>query len=240
MRRSTPDVEPTTNLHLEYARAVASLSLEAIERRIGALDPFATDARRARFASVLDARIASITVLLDSMHDPYNGAAVVRSCDVFGIARLHVIERKEPFVASRAVSRGSEQWVDVIPHPSGVAAADSLEARGFTLIATHPEGTLTPSELRDLSGPLALVLGNERDGIEPGLQARCAHTVRVPMRGFAESLNVSVTTAILLHELTRDRPGDLPPLDRAQLYLRGLLQTVPRATEILEATDLRL
>jgi tRNA (guanosine-2'-O-)-methyltransferase len=80
---------------------------------------------------------------------------------------------------------------------------------------------------------LGLVLGNEREGIHEDLAAACSARVRVPMRGFVESLNVSVTAAILLHAATRGRQGDLDPGTLMRLYARGLYLSVPRASDIL-------
>lgn len=240
MRRSTQNVERVAAMFGGFARAVAQLSEGEVARRIELLEPLVTEARRARLESVIGARIASITVLLDSLHDPFNGAAVLRSCDVFGIAKLHVIERAETFLASKSVSRGSEQWVDVVTHASGDEAISELRGAGFQLVAASADGELTPEELRAETRPIALVAGNERDGIAANVRSRCDKTVRVAMRGFAESLNVSVTTAILLHELTKGRPGDLSELERARLKLRGLLQSIGRSVEILDANCLAL
>jgi tRNA (guanosine-2'-O-)-methyltransferase len=100
-------------------------------------------------------------------------------------------------------------------------------------VATHPEGELVPEDLASIP-KVALVLGNERVGIAPDVRAACTRAVRVPMSGFVESLNVSVTTAILLFAATRGRKGDLDEATRRFLYARGLLLTVPRAEERLE------
>jgi tRNA (guanosine-2'-O-)-methyltransferase len=150
------------------------------------------------------------------------------------VQRLHVVERIEGFLASNTVARGSERWVDVRTYPAVDAAVAALAASGHELLATHPEGDLLPHDLAGIARP-ALVLGNERTGIARELRAACRHSVRIPMRGFAESLNVSVTAAILLQHATRDRPGDLSADERALLYARALVLTVPHASEILAA-----
>ncbi len=208
------------------------------EEVIAALEPLATEQRVARIKKVLDDRLQSVTVVVDSLHDPHNGAAIVRSCDAFGLQYFHAIERHEPFAAASAVSRGSQKWVDVVRHQSPTACVNALRQRGFALVATHPEGDLIPEDLAKLP-KVALVLGNERDGIAPDLRAGCTHAVRVPMVGFVESLNVSVTTAILLYAATRGREGDLPEDIKRALYARGLYQTIQRADEHLEAVRLR-
>jgi tRNA (guanosine-2'-O-)-methyltransferase len=206
------------------------------EEVIAALEPLATEQRAARLKKVIGDRLASVTVVVDSLHDPHNGAAIVRSCDAFGVQYFHAIERHEPFAAARAVSRGSQKWVDVIRHPGPAACISALS--GYTLVATHPEGDLVPEDLAGIER-VALVLGNEREGIAPDVRAACHSAVRVPMIGFVESLNVSVTTAILLFAATRGRAGDLPPETQRALYARGLYLSIPRADERVEAMRLR-
>ncbi len=203
------------------------------EEVIESLEPLATEARRARIQDVLARRLGSVTVVVDSLHDPHNGAAIVRTCDAFGVQYFHAIERKEAFAAAAAVSRGSQKWVDVVRHPSPEACIAALRESGHEMVATHPDGELVPEDLARLP-KVALVLGNERDGIAPDVRAACPRAVRVPMSGFVESLNVSVTTAILLHAATRGRAGDLGEATRRFLYARGLYLTIPRADERIE------
>ncbi len=102
------------------------------------------------------------------------------------------------------------------------------------LVATHPEGELAPEDLARVPR-VGLVLGNEREGIHDELAHACAARVRVPMRGFVESLNVSVTAAILLHAATSGRPGDLAPEAQRRLYARGLYLSVPHAEDVVIA-----
>ncbi|HZF51354.1 MAG TPA: RNA methyltransferase [Polyangiaceae bacterium] len=234
MRRSTPNCAVIAEQRDRLLRSLEDVDQHAIIR---VLEGFATPERRARVLSVFDARLDSVTVVMDAPHDPHNGAAVLRSCDAFGLQRLHVIERSERFLSSRTVSRGSERWVEARTYGRSQDAIDALTASGHELVATHPEGELVPDNLKTVPR-LALVLGNERDGIHEELMAACRRSVRIPMRGFAESLNVSVTAAILLQHATEGRPGDLSELERTKLYARTLILTVPRATEVLEANGI--
>lgn len=201
------------------------------------LEDLATAERRERLSSVFAARLGSVRVVMDAPHDPHNGAAVMRSCDAFGVCRLHVVERRERFHASGAVAKGAERWVDVVAHRSVAGAVSHLQAQGFELVGTHPDGELTPLELREVPR-LALVMGNEHDGISTDLAAACNRSVRIPMRGFVESLNVSVSAAILLAYATAGRVGDLPELERRRWYAWGLVQSVPRALDVLAARGL--
>jgi tRNA (guanosine-2'-O-)-methyltransferase len=205
-----------------------------IEELVAALEPLVSEARRERLVRVASQRLESVVVLLDAPHDPHNGGAIMRSCDAFGVQELHVLARIEPCLISRRVARGTLGWVDVVEHATAEAAARHLASRGYQLVAAHPDGELVADDLGSL-GRLALVLGNEHQGIDPELRAECRRTVRVPMRGFVESLNVSVCAAILLAAATRGRAGDLDPERQRELYARGLFRTVTRAGEVLEA-----
>jgi tRNA (guanosine-2'-O-)-methyltransferase len=192
-----------------------------------------SEARVERLKTVVASRLEAVTVVMDAPHDPHNGAAIIRTCDALGIQRIHVIPRDEHFLASSVVTKGSEQWVDVVNHPSPEAAVELLRAQGYRLIGTHPKGNLTPPELADISN-LALLLGNEHDGISESLAQRVDDNVRIDMRGFVESLNVSVSAAILLNRAAEGRNGDLAPAQKRRLYARWLLQSVSRSSEILD------
>lgn len=225
MRRRGEDV-------LLYGESTTIALPAPVEEVIATLEPHVTEARAARLKDVFGKRLSSVTAVVDSLHDPHNGAAIVRSCDAFGIQYLHAIERHEEFAAARSIARGSQKWVDVIRHRGVEPCVAALRASGHVMVATHPEGDLLPEDLAKIPR-VALVLGNEREGIADDLRAACTHAVKVPMVGFVESLNVSVTAAILLHAATRGRSGDLDPATLRALYARGLYLTVPRADERL-------
>lgn len=229
MRRHTPGVVPGT--HLVPAR-IARAERHDPERVIRLLEPLVLPRRADRLRTVIASRLASVQVLFDAPHDPHNGAAVVRSCEAFGVQRVNVVERNEPFLLAPTVARGSEKWIDLRRWPDAKSAIAALTGEGFELVAADAEGELVPEELASIP-KLALVLGNERDGIAEELAQACSRRVRVPMRGFVESLNVSVSAAILLAAATKGREGDLDERDRARLYARGLYFSVDRAEEVL-------
>jgi tRNA (guanosine-2'-O-)-methyltransferase len=233
MRRTTPHC---TFVAREQQRLLRALTLPGVDLDMIArtLEAFVTPERAARLRSVFAARVGSVTAVMDSPHDPHNGAAVIRSCDAFGVPRLHVVEAREAFLVSNTVSRGSERWVDLRTYERTTSAVEAITRAGYELVATHPEGELSPEDLASVPR-LALVLGNERYGIGEELGRACARSVRIPMRGFAESLNVSVTAAILLQHATWGRPGDLSAAEQTALYARALVLTVPHAPEVLAA-----
>jgi tRNA (guanosine-2'-O-)-methyltransferase len=202
---------------------------------IAALAPQLTDERRGRIEAVLAARLGSVTVVLENLHDPHNGAAVLRSVEGFGLSQLHVVEQAEPFRFSDKVTQGCEKWIDVRRHPDFAGAAATLHARGFSLHAAVP-GATTPLGALDVSRPVALVFGNEHAGLTGTAQAACDGTFAIPMAGFTQSFNLSVSAAICLGDAAARRraalgvPGDLPPAERARLRARWYVQSLdPRA-----------
>ncbi len=200
------------------------------------LEPMVLVERRERLREVLGARLSTVTVLMDAPHDPHNGAAVLRSCDAFGVARVHVLSRNEPFAASNVVAKGAERWVEVVEHTSAREVSTELKTQGFQLIGTHPRGELLPEDLPSVER-VALVLGNEHAGIGADLQVGLDRSVQIPMVGFVESLNVSVSAAILLRAATFGRRGDLSETELERLYALGLYRTVKRADEILRYSE---
>jgi tRNA (guanosine-2'-O-)-methyltransferase len=232
MRRTTPGVLGAQDL-VDARIARAEAHDPALVVRL--LEPLVTEARAARLREVIARRLASVATVFDGPYDPHNGAAILRSCEAFGVQRLHVVEREgTPFAVARSVTRGAEKWVDLTVHPGAASLLEWSHTTGMPLVGAHPEGELSPEDLAGLPR-VAIVLGNERQGIRPAIAAACTHLVRVGMRGFVESLNVSVTAAILLHAATRGREGDLDEADRLRLYARGLYLSVPRAEELIAA-----
>ena len=229
MRRKTPGVLPADKL------LAAEIGLaEAVDpaRVIRLLEPLVTDRRKERLLEVIGQRLSGVSVIFDAPHDPHNGAAVIRSCEAFGVQTLHVVERRERFLAAGSVARGSQKWIDLQCHATADGAIQAARAAGLELVGAHPEGTLLPKDLAKIPR-VALVLGNERDGIAADLARACDRHVRVPMRGFIDSLNVSVTAAILLSHAVEGRPGDLDEATRQRLYARGLFYSVEAAKDVL-------
>jgi tRNA (guanosine-2'-O-)-methyltransferase len=215
------------------AKLVLRLNAYDPELVIALLEPLVTDARRDRLLGVVTARLGSVSVVFDAPHDPHNGAAVVRSCEAFGVHRVHVVEAREPFLVASSVAKSAEKWIDLQCHKAAPSAIAALLGERLELVAAVADGELLPHDLRNIPR-VALVLGNERDGVSEELLAACSRRVRVPMRGFVESLNVSVTAAILLAAATAGRPGDLVPEEQRRLYARGLYLSVAHAEDVLQ------
>lgn len=223
MKRDNPEA-----VELPSAGALPAAPEVVIE----ALAPLLSQERLARIERVVARRTRSIVPVLEAVDDPHNVAAVLRTSDAFGVQEVHLIESTQPFMASRRVTQGAERWIDLVRHRSAAACVGSLHLRGFRVYVATMQGDRTPEDLRDV-GKLALVFGNERDGASAELQAVCDGAFTVPMRGFSQSLNVSVAAAVALYATTHGRGGDLDERDRNELRARFMLLSVERGEQVV-------
>jgi tRNA (guanosine-2'-O-)-methyltransferase len=235
MRRSEFETIEVSSWGDRLAGRIARGEVDA-EFVIRTLEPYASDRRRERLQGVFASRMGAVTLVLDGLHDPHNGAALVRTSEALGLARIHVVAEHASFLAHAKVAKGTHKWLEVRAHREPSRCVQELRETGHVLVGAHPDGTLLPADLAKLPR-VAIVLGNEHQGISKEILDACEQRVRVPMRGFAESLNVSVSGAILLAFATEGRPGDLPEGERRRLYARGLAVSVPHADALLEAAS---
>jgi tRNA (guanosine-2'-O-)-methyltransferase len=188
------------------------------------LAPLLLDERRARIDAAAAARLGGLRVLIENLHDPHNGAAVLRSAEAFGIQRVDVIESTEPFRFSSVVTQGCEKWLDVVRHPTLAEAVAAMRADGFALYAAVPDAAATVDDL-DFARPAAVMMGNEHAGLTAEAIAAADVVFGIPMPGMTRSLNLSVATALIAERAAQSRrraigkTGDLD--DAAVLALRA-------------------
>ena len=206
------------------------------DRLVDYLARFVTDERRARMHEVLAKRTRYLTVVVEDIYQPHNASAVLRTCDGFGVQDVHIIENRNEYRLNPGVELGTAQWLTLHRY-RGVGdntptAIDSLRAAGYRIVATTPHTDQVALEELDLArGPVALLFGNELDGLsETALEAADEHLV-IPMYGFVESFNISVSAAIVLHHLTRRMRAEAPDWqlsekERQALLLRWLRRNV--------------
>ena len=204
-----------------------------------ALEPMLTAERIARIDHVLGARLQSVAVAVEDTYDPHNAAATIRTSEALGLQDLHVIEPHERFSASKGVTRGAHRWLDLHRWPSATAAATALRARGFRVFATLPDATASVEDV-DVATPLVVLFGNEHDGLTDEAIAACDGRLAVPMFGFTESYNLSVTVALAMSRIAARRraylnaPGDLDAARRARLRARWFALGIRGVVGVLE------
>jgi tRNA (guanosine-2'-O-)-methyltransferase len=166
---------------------------------------FLSDERRQFIESVLENRTDYIRVVLEDIRDPHNANAIIRSGECLGIQHYHIIENENAFKLGRGVSRGAIKWVDVHQYPeSKTPTADvlqDLKSKGYRIVVTSPNEEACAPEDLSLDRPIAIVMGNERDGISEEAKAMADDFVKLPMYGFTESYNVSVASGITFYSV---------------------------------------
>jgi tRNA (guanosine-2'-O-)-methyltransferase len=158
-----------------------------------------------RLRSVLNRRMADLTVLVEHVEKPHNLSAILRSCDAVGVLEAHAVSLSGRPRTFNSTAQGSQRWVPLHDHPDITAAVHHLKAQGFKLYGTNLGVDARDYRDCDFTGPCAFVLGAEKWGLSDAATALMDQAVFIPMRGMVQSLNVSVATATLLFEALRQR-----------------------------------
>jgi tRNA (guanosine-2'-O-)-methyltransferase len=206
------------------------------------LKQFATEDRWQRINNVIDNRTRYISVILEDIYQPHNASAVLRSCDGFGIQDVHIIENKNEFNPNQGITIGADKWISLYsynqPNKNNTKHCyRQLKEQGYQIIATTPhENDVTIDEV-SLEQKTALVFGAELTGLSDDALEEADGYAKIPMQGFSESFNISVSAALCLYELStrlrkhRDDWG-LEESEKLDLQFDWLKKTV-RAPEKL-------
>lgn len=166
------------------------------------LENILTDNRKEKFLKVLKDRTKHFTIAVEDVFQMHNASAVMRSCEVFGIQELHVIEERYGKRIDKEIAMGAQKWVDISTYDSVTNCIDTLKNKGYQIIATTPHENDCLMEDFDISKPSALFFGTERDGLSEEILQKADGFLKIPMVGFTESLNISVSAAIIIQNLT--------------------------------------
>lgn len=166
-----------------------------------------TPERAARLESVLRKRQPTLTVVFENVHDPHNVSAVIRSCDAVGVMEAHGIytgHQVFPELEKKS-SAGARKWVDVQVHDSVLSCYDQLHKNGFKIYTTHMSSDAVGLYDLDLTQKIALVFGNEHEGVTQEARDLADGNFLIPQVGIVQSLNISVACAVSLYEAYRQR-----------------------------------
>ena len=175
------------------------------------LENILTDNRKEKFLKVLQERTNHFTVVVEDVFQMHNASAVMRSCEVFGVQNLNVIEQRYGKSIDKEIAMGAQKWVDIHSFDSVGNCIDTLKNKGYQIIATTPHTEDCLLDHFDISKPSAFCFGTEKEGLSEEIMQKADGFLKIPMVGFTESLNVSVSAAIILQNLTnRLRNSDIP------------------------------
>ena len=174
------------------------------------LEGFITENRKEGFLRVLKNRTKHFTVAMEDVFQLHNTSAVMRSCEVFGIQELNVIEQKFGKSIDKEIAMGAEKWVDINRFSSIQDCVTNLKRKGYQIIATTPHNDSCLLHEFDITKPSALFFGTERDGLSDEVMQQADGFLKIPMVGYTESLNISVSAAIIIQDVTnRLRQSDI-------------------------------
>ena len=209
---------------------------------------FITDHKREFIEKVLDQRTRYVTMVLEDIYQSQNTSAVIRTCECLGLQDVHVIENTSSWTTNKLVLRGSDKWLNIRRYREKGAnnTADCfavLREAGYRIAVTDPSPGVPIHEV-PLDRPLAIVMGNERHGSSAYAREHADLCVHIPMVGFTESFNISVSAAIcidIIHSRLRksEIPWQLNGVEKEILRLQWYKKIV-RNSDLLEREYLRL
>lgn len=208
------------------------------------LSTYVTPERLTLFEKILENRTSYFTVVLEDIYQSQNASAVLRTCDCFGIQNVNVIENRNTFTVNKEVSLGSSKWLSIRKFTesknNSLEAIQTLKKEGFRIVATSPHVNDTLLDDFDIDkGKAAFVFGSELPGISETIMNEADEFVKIPMFGFTESFNISVSAAIILHHLTdklHKKPNiqwKLTSEEKNGIRLQWLRKTIKRS-DLLE------
>lgn len=166
------------------------------------LEGYLTELRKEKFVKVLSERTKHFTVATEDVYQLHNTSAVIRSCDVFGIQEVNIIEEQNTKRIDREIAMGAQKWVDLNRYHSVKEAIKDLRHKGYQIVATSPHKDDQLLEAFDVTKKSCFFFGREMSGLSQDVLDEADCFLKIPMVGFTESLNISVSAAIILQHVT--------------------------------------
>ncbi len=177
------------------------------EQLLEYLQTYLTPRRNELFDHVLANRTRHFTVVAEDTYQEHNASALVRTCDCFGIQDLHIIEEFNRYRLAKGMAQGAEKWIDLhyySEHDDNIQTCiDHLRSKGYAIVAMTPHKKESILEEYDVTRRSAFFFGQEKKGLSPQILDQADTFIKIPMYGFTESFNVSVSAALLLQSVVR-------------------------------------
>ena len=172
------------------------------------LSNYVTEPRKKKINALLEQRTRYVTTVLEDLYQSHNMGAIFRSCEALGVQDIHCINQRNQLSVNNAIAAGAEKWLDIFQYSdlgTGLSplevCIDSLKKQGYSIVATSPYASI-PLEKVSLDTKIALFFGTELDGLTQEAVDSADQLVALPMYGFTESFNVSVSVALSLYDIT--------------------------------------
>ena len=203
------------------------------------LQTYLTDRRNNLFLKVLSERTRHFTVVTEDVFQLHNTSAVMRTCDVFGVQDLHVVEEKVSKRIDKEIAMGAQKWVDFKRYSSIKDCIQNLKNSGYQIIATTPHDNSTLLHEFDVTKKSAFFFGRESEGLSDVVMNSADGFLKIPMYGFTESLNISVSAAIILQSVVskmkqKNVNWQLSEAEKFELEMQWLKKTIKASEEIIQ------
>ncbi|MGB5419168.1 TrmH family RNA methyltransferase [Algibacter sp.] len=166
------------------------------------LETYLTEHRLTRFEKVLSQRTKHFTVATEDVYQLHNTSAVMRTCDVFGIQEVNIVEEQNSKHIDREIAMGAQKWVDLNRFDSVIDCISGLKNKGYQIVATTPHTDDCELYDFDVTKKSCFFFGRETEGLSKEVLDAADCYLKIPMVGFTESLNISVSAAIILQHVT--------------------------------------
>ncbi len=215
------------------------------QEQIQVLESFVTENKKQLIEEVLSRRTRFLTVVLEDIYKPHNASAVIRSCECLGIQDLHIIENVEEYHVNPYVVRGASQWLTLEHYKeeenNTTACLSTLKNKGYQIVATSVGNNSISLADFEVTCKSAFVFGNEHSGVSKEVLEQADVELKVPMYGFTESYNLSVSAAIILnqarHQIEKSLINwHLSELEKSKLKLAWYKEIVKNSEIILRNT----
>lgn len=206
------------------------------------LSEYISDNKKDLFGKIIDFRTKHATVVLEDIYQPHNASAVLRTCDCYGIQDVHIIENKNKYEVNPDVALGSSKWVNLIKYNqkenNTLECIRSLRKNGYRIIATTPHRNDVNLEDFNIDKKFAIFFGTEMQGLTSEMINNADEYLKIPMFGFTESFNISVSAAIIISQLVSrmqksDTHWQLSEEEKADTLLNWA-RNVVRKADLLE------
>lgn len=203
------------------------------------LESYLSPQRQARFDAVLNKRTKHFTVATEDVYQLHNTSAVIRSCDVFGVQDVHIVEERNLRRIDREIAMGAQKWVNLHRYHSSKDCIKALKAKGYQIVATTPHENDQVLANFDVRNKSCFFFGRETEGLSQEVLEAADCYLKIPMVGFTESLNISVSAAIVLQEVTykmrqaSDIDWQLSEQDQLQIRLDWISKTLKSYDKIV-------
>jgi len=208
------------------------------------LKEFVTESRFQLFEKILNERTNYISLLIENVYQSHNASAIVRSAEALGLQELYVYERKNSFSPNEEISLGAQKWLDIYRYKETEIKTDELfyqlKNKSYRIIATTlHEKAISLEQINLEKGKMLFLFGTEKEGLTDEFKSYADEFLKIPMYGFTESFNVSVSVGIILYQIiSRLRQTNIPYYlsnqEKDKIMIDWLVKSIPMGEKVLE------